>query len=207
MTLIDIAVASRHDVAGRDLAATMVEQLGQFSEAYPHDDDVIRWLTQQASIVAAAPRVPLVLQHGDPGAWNLLQRDPGSVTLIDWENADPDGIPIADLAFLLRSAGVVEARQRSRSVDRLTASLHAFIDPRRAAIGSELIRRLARAIDLDPTLIGPLFYHGWVLQAVREAKRLPPHQAASGIFIRSLRRLVVGRAGPELDWLLRGSNR
>jgi hypothetical protein len=200
-TLIDIATASRHDVAGHELAATMDEQLGAFRHAYPRDGDAIRWLTAQLEIVAAASRVPLVLQHGDPGAWNLLQQDLTSVTLIDWENADPDGIPIADLAFLLRSAGVVEARQRTRSVDRLSASMHAFMDPRRVAIGNELIRELTTAIDLDPTLIGPLFYHGWVLQAVREAQRLPPSLAERGIFVRSLRLLVGGWSRPELQRL------
>lgn len=201
-TLLEIAVASRHDVAGHELAATMAEHLAEFRHAYPRDADAARWLAAQVDIIAAASRVPLVLQHGDPGAWNLLQHDPTSVTLIDWENADVHGIPIADLAFLLRSAGVVEARQRSRSVDRLSASMHAFTDLRRVAIGNELIRELATAIDLEPTLIGPLFYHGWVLQAVREAQRLPPQLAERGIFVRSLRRLVVGRSHPQLQRLL-----
>lgn len=201
-TLVDVAMASRHDVTGPELATAMAELLGSFGEVYRNDDVTLRWLDGQLDVIAAASRVPLVLQHGDPGSWNLLRRDASSVALLDWENADPHGIPVADLAFLLRSAGVLEARQHSRSVDRLGASMRAFVDPHLTAVGAELMGNLATAIELPRALIGPLFYHGWVLQALREARRLAPDQAERGIFVRSLRRLVAERSRPELQRLL-----
>lgn len=41
--------------------------------------------------------VPTVLVHGDFAPWNIRELADGSVTLIDWESANRDGLPLHDL--------------------------------------------------------------------------------------------------------------
>jgi aminoglycoside phosphotransferase (APT) family kinase protein len=48
--------------------------------------------------------LPLVLEHGDLGHPNLLRRPDGRLGVLDWERADPSGLPGHDLVFLLAYA-------------------------------------------------------------------------------------------------------
>jgi hypothetical protein len=200
--LLDIAVASRRTIEGGALAEALGDLLKRFTGLHHPDEATLRVLHDGIERIAAAPSVPLVLQHGDPGAWNLLRRTDGGIALLDWENAEPAGLPVADLAFLLRSAGVIAAR-RAGIHDRIGAGSHAFLAPDRVAIAADLMTRLVERIGLDGDLVEPLFYHGWMLQALREATRLPAGGADRGIHARTLAHLAAARARPELGRVLR----
>lgn len=47
--------------------------------------------------------IPGALQHNDPGSWNVVVDGP-SFTLLDWEDAEPEGIPLGDLLYFLADA-------------------------------------------------------------------------------------------------------
>jgi aminoglycoside phosphotransferase len=59
----------------------------------------------ERTLEALAPlrgaRLPLVLEHGDTSHPNLLLRRFGDLAVVDWELADPDGMPGHDLGFFL----------------------------------------------------------------------------------------------------------
>ena len=50
--------------------------------------------------------LPLVLEHGDLGHPNLLGQPDGRLGVLDWERADPAGLPGHDLFFFLAYAAV-----------------------------------------------------------------------------------------------------
>jgi hypothetical protein len=47
--------------------------------------------------------LPLVVQHNDPGTWNFIV-DGAEFTLLDWEDAEEHGFPLADLWYFLADA-------------------------------------------------------------------------------------------------------
>lgn len=65
-----------------------------------------------AEVLEQLERVPLpvVFEHGDLGHPNLLVRD-GALGAVDWERAQPDGLPLHDLVFLV--AYLTESIERS----------------------------------------------------------------------------------------------
>jgi Phosphotransferase enzyme family len=72
-------------------------------------------LTLERSEALLDARMPLVFEHGDLCHPNLLLRADGRVGVVDWERAEPDGLPTSDLFFFLAYAadagrqGVVDA--------------------------------------------------------------------------------------------------
>ncbi|MET0553697.1 MAG: phosphotransferase [Vicinamibacteria bacterium] len=68
-------------------------------------------------------RPPCVLEHGDLGIYNLRRTGPrGAFAVIDWGSSDLDGLPGADLAYLLASCGAPRgqaARLLARYLDAI----------------------------------------------------------------------------------------
>jgi hypothetical protein len=72
------------------------------------------------SLVDELPPVAGVLQHNDPGSWNIVVSRT-SFTVVDWESARRNGLPLWDLAYFLGDA-LTELASPSRR-DRYAASL------------------------------------------------------------------------------------
>jgi aminoglycoside phosphotransferase len=60
--------------------------------------------TLQSAAALREADLPLVLEHGDLGHPNLLRQPDGRLGVLDWERADPAGLPGHDLFFLLAYA-------------------------------------------------------------------------------------------------------
>jgi aminoglycoside phosphotransferase (APT) family kinase protein len=141
--------------------------------------------------------VPVVFQHGDPGSWNALLRPDGGVAFLDWENFEPEGIPLWDLFYLVRSV-VADGRAGPlrRIVDRATGGRRVAIARRYRAVREhdpvvrDAVARYCQTIGLEPELVGPLERLGWAYQALKEATRLPLGRGAHGAsqaMLRSMR--------------------
>ena len=112
---------------------------------------------------------PVVLQHGDPGPWNLLATDGGGVAFLDWEAAEPNGLPLWDLFYFLRSYGVGASRAAGRRNPTASFAEH-YLEP--SPLGDVLVETIAAAradVGLDPALVEPLFYTCWMHRALKEA--------------------------------------
>jgi hypothetical protein len=83
--LIDVEVATRSQGAGPDI------------EHLASEWDV------GAEELRLPDGIPRVLQHNDPGTWNVVV-DGSDFTLLDWEDAEPDGLPLGDLWYFLGDA-------------------------------------------------------------------------------------------------------
>lgn len=76
--------------------------------------------------------MPLVLQHGDYGLYNIFVSHNGEQLegVIDWDSASFDGLPLLDLTILLLMAPGHAERSLADSYPRLLASLVADADNR-----------------------------------------------------------------------------
>jgi aminoglycoside phosphotransferase (APT) family kinase protein len=101
-------------------------------------------LTLEQSQQLADAGLPLVFEHGDLCHPNLLVRDDGSVGVLDWERAQPAGLPAFDLFFFLAYA----ADAGRHRVDE------AFFGRRPWAW--EIAERYAERLGIDRALLPPL---------------------------------------------------
>jgi len=102
--------------------------------------------------------VPLVMEHGDFSAPNILQDENGRAGVVDWELAEPQGLPAADLFFFLTY--IAFARQNARkNADYLKAFQQAFFGPK--AWAWPHVARYREQLNLAPEIMAPLFVATW----------------------------------------------
>lgn len=104
--------------------------------------------------------VPTVLEHGDLAPPNLLRLRDGGLGVVDWEVADPAGLPLGDLLFF--AAFLVDHRAAGHA-----PSGPAALPP---ALGA-LIGRQAAHLGVDPALIPALRLAMWARWADRQLAR------------------------------------
>jgi len=51
--------------------------------------------------------LPAACEHRDCSPWNLIVAEAGDLSLLDWESAEPDGLPAMDLVYFLANAAFV----------------------------------------------------------------------------------------------------
>ncbi len=179
---VDLSAASCSDAA-QDLATL----LKRYVEIYRPQDHHRRALERQLeSLAAANERFPAVFQHGDPGTWNILIDPSGRAGFLDWESADPRGMPLWDLLYFLRSF-CVEAGRRTGNRDALAAFADSFL--LRSKLQSFVTSALAHycsAISLPASLLEPIFYSCWMHRSLKEATRLKKGALPSGHYTRLL---------------------
>jgi Phosphotransferase enzyme family len=59
------------------------------------------------ALLDGLPDLPLVPEHRDCSPWNVVLTAGGKPALLDWESADPHGLPGLDLAYFLANAAFV----------------------------------------------------------------------------------------------------
>jgi hypothetical protein len=128
-----------------------------------------RVLTDAVAALCDAQDLPLVLEHGDLGVWNVLVRLDGRPAVLDWEAGVPRGMPMWDLLYLLRSYAASSTRA---GADRARAVLDLLEG--RPPLGDSFIgatAQYASALRLDPSLLVPLLLTCWMHRAQKEASR------------------------------------
>jgi hypothetical protein len=174
----------------------------RFAEIYPLAKDHVAFLVAQAGAVAeAGATVPLVFQHGDPGPWNLLVTIDGRPAFLDWEAAEPRGMPLWDLFHFFRSFGVVISKA-ARQNDPLQSFREQILAD--SALSRLLVEKTARACSdsgLAGKLVEPLFYLSWMHRALKEASRLRQDELGAGRYLNVLRLAIEERDSPGLSRL------
>jgi thiamine kinase-like enzyme len=159
----------------------------RFIEIYRVTPEQHTFLKNQIAIIGRSQEAfPLVFQHGDPGTWNVMATPTGQAVFLDWEAAEPQGMPLWDLFYFMRSYAVWAAR-----LGGVRSSLQGFT--RQLLTGSELSQLLIQAThrycqrtDLPHHLIEPLFYTCWMHRALKEATRLVPAKLEKGHYVNLL---------------------
>lgn len=194
------ALASSAEVAG-----VMEKLLERFSEIYRPATPNYEFLARQIATIAAVQEAfPLVFQHGDPGSWNAIVTAEDRVTFLDWEAAEPEGMPLWDLFYFQRSYCMVSARKKGVH-DRQAAIRQGFLEAtpfNRQLVGSA--RRYCEEIGLPKTLVEPLFYTCWMHRALKEAASLSAASLDKGHYLNLLRYFIENRHSEALGGLFYG---
>jgi SAM-dependent methyltransferase len=160
----------------------------RFGEIYQLSPDHRTFLTDQIATIAACDEpFPLVFQHGDPGTWNAMATPSGRVAFLDWEAAEPQGMPLWDLFYFLRSYCVGSARAGGVR-DGLAGFAQQFLAETplsRFVLAS--VERYCERTSLPTHLVEPLFHTCWMHRALKEATRLPPASLAGGHYVNLMR--------------------
>jgi hypothetical protein len=181
------------------IAARLEALLARFTELYRVDPVHGEFLADQVAAIARSEAgLPLVFQHGDPGPWNLLVTRDGRPAFLDWEAADPEGLPLWDIFHFLRSFGLAISRRAGRSdpIRSFTEQVLADSDLNRLIV--QATTRFCAATPLRPELVEPLFYLCWMHRALKEVPRLHPARLDTGRYVNVLRRAINQRDAPGL---------
>lgn len=145
----------------RDWFERLVEQpLHQFKALLPQAAEEARLVDQTLALIRPLREhtMLLAMEHGDFSSPNILQDANGRVGVVDWELAEPKGLPVADLFFFLTY--VAFARQNARkNADYLKAFQQAFFGPK--AWAGSYVTRYRERLNLAPEMLAPLFVVTW----------------------------------------------
>jgi aminoglycoside phosphotransferase (APT) family kinase protein len=103
-------------------------------------------------------RLPLVFEHGDLSHPNILLTDVRDVAVLDWESAEPAGLPLCDLVFALTYIAVARRPRWSRQTE-----VEAFADAfwGRSAWARPYLRRYADGLGVPSAAIDALVLLTW----------------------------------------------
>jgi hypothetical protein len=114
--------------------------------------------TQELVAPLAGLELPLVFEHGDLSHPNVMSLGNGRVGVVDWELADPCGLPAYDLFFFLTYAAFALKNARTNN-DYVSAFQAAFFG--RSAWAQPYVVDYAEQLGLPRTALTPLFALCW----------------------------------------------
>jgi len=93
-----------------------------------------------ATVLDGLGELPLAIEHRDCSPWNVLVTSAGEPVLLDWESAEPQGLPGLDLVYFLANCAFVldkalESGRTRESYARLLDPSTAYGDVAARAIG------------------------------------------------------------------------
>ena len=202
--LVELGAATANSSAvAPHLVAKGLEALFQrFTQIYrlapAHRDFLVG---QLATIARSDAAFPLVFQHGDPGTWNVLVTPSGRAAFLDWEAAEPEGMPLWDLFYFIRSHGVWVSRTSGERDSLRGFSQHFLARSALSPILIEVTQRYCDQTGLSRDLVEPLFYTCWMHRALKEATRLTSSRLERGPYVSLLRLCIDQREAPTLQRL------
>lgn len=197
--LTELGAATATPVPAGVVADALLSLLDRYERAYRPTSGELAGLRQRFETVRRIPEpIPAVLQHGDPGIWNLLIDATGRTVFLDWEAAEPDGLPLWDLLYLVRSYAVATSR-RAGVRDRLEAASRHLLDA--SPLGEriiDLVQGYGARVGLPTAAVEALIYGCWVHRSLKESTRMAPERLADGQFVRLIRRMLAQPDAPTL---------
>jgi len=147
--------------AGPDWFERLVERpLRYFEDVFPLSAEERRMLEQTWELVAPLREasLPLVFEHGDLSHPNVMLLKDGAPGVVDWELAEPHGLPAYDLFFFLTYAAF--ALHNARSNGKYLPAFHAAFFSH-GAWARPYVRGYAEQLQLPPHTLTPLFVLSW----------------------------------------------
>jgi hypothetical protein len=202
-SLTELASRSRHDASSDELVELFGQIVEAYASAYAIPNAERQFLDQCVAAAGRAGGVPLVLQHGDPGIWNVMIDSAGRVTLLDWEAGEVDGLPLWDLfhfagTYAHLDLGSLVPRSRLSRFGR-----HVFANsPLQSALVAA-VRTYIDELQLPAALVEPLFVMGFVHRAWKQSFRLSTAARARGYYRRVVALTLASRDAAGYRRLLR----
>ena len=155
--------------------------------------------TRERTASLHASHVPLVCEHGDVSHPNLLLTADG-VGVLDWETAEPAGLPACDLFFFLTFIALAQRRWWWRQ-SHTAAFDQAFFGP--SAWARPYVERYAAALGLSASALLPLFLATWprylagLVDRLGERGTSSADRGATAAWLRSNRYYALWRRAME----------
>jgi hypothetical protein len=173
--LIDLALrasapGSRPDWRVRILGPALATFEADFGEALDRDGLAL----MRAALERAGP-LPAVPEQRDCAPWNLLLGPDDGLILLDWESAEPDGVPALDLLYFLAYLSfTLDGVPFQEASPALRASYRRSLDAATAtgAIRAECLAHYAARLGLDMAVLAGLAPLAWAIHARSDHRRL-----------------------------------
>jgi hypothetical protein len=179
-------------LAPADLERHLLRPAAALGEHVPNGRRYTSWLEQRCE-AADNGSMPLVAVHNDLTMWNVALTGDARVGVVDWEAAQPSGLPLGDFAY-----AVVDAVAATRGYrDRLWAFEQCFAPAgAHTATVARLRARLCDALGLSRDQAELCFHAVWLRQTV-DPRRLERASDRKD-FLHILARVADDAIGPRL---------
>ncbi len=139
------------------------------------DPALVRGTVERLRSLGALPVVP---EHRDFAPWNLLVSEGGQLGVLDWESAEPDGLPFLDLVYFL--AYLAFDLENAITSRRPVETYRSLLDARTTVggVARECMSRYAAACALRDADLPALRLLTWLLHATSDARALEPAPAS-----------------------------
>jgi Phosphotransferase enzyme family len=127
--------------------------------------DAIRHARRLLDDLGDMPQVP---EHRDCSPWNVVMTGSGSPALLDWESAEPRGLPALDLFYFLANAAFVldKALESGNTRD----SYASLLDPRTeyGRVAAACLDQYSERLGLDRSTLSRLRLLSWIVHCRSE---------------------------------------
>lgn len=114
--------------------------------------------------------LPLTWEHRDLGPWNVVLDADGSPGVIDWEDAEPLGLPLLDLVYFLVTCSLLieGALDDTGDSERIVAGYRRLLDPQTAhgEIAATCLAEYRERLGVGEADLGRLRLLCWIVQAL-----------------------------------------
>jgi hypothetical protein len=181
-----------------DVSDALLRLFDTFTSIYDLPVEHSEYLRRQiVSISESEQGFPVVFGHGDAGVWNVTVESDGRSQFLDWEAADPRGMPLWDLFYFINSFSNWVSRKKTGSMDNIANFRSNLLQ--QGPFNDLLVsatRRYCDSIGLHESLVAPMFLTCWMHRALRQATWAEVLQ--EGHFVRLLRLCIEERRSPGL---------
>ena len=141
--------------------------------------EVLPFWGASAAVAEGLERVPASFQHNDMGEDNLIVGRAGFVA-VDWEWAQPHGLPLGDLLFF--ACHVLRLFEGALLEEERDPHFEALVTGRAPSspVLFRWMRRIADAVGISSDAVGPLATLSWLDHAWLSARERRKAEAASG---------------------------
>ena len=166
--IIDLGARTvRQSAPGETLLA--MEQLAEDLIDIYRPPGGAREAVRNAASLLGTFELPAVFMHGDLGVWNMLCVNDDIVGVLDWENADPEGVPMWDMFVYARTLGVFLADASGRRYGPSVFTDQFLRESKSRGSLMSYIDEYRRRVEVPARAVDSLFVMCWAQQAVREA--------------------------------------
>ncbi|MFO7321156.1 MAG: phosphotransferase [Chloroflexota bacterium] len=154
--------------------------LRRFAAVFPltRDERMLLERTWELTLPLTQTPLPVFMEHGDLSHPNIVWRRDGRIGVIDWELADPNGLPAQDLFFFLTYAGFASA-DAGNTGDYTGAFRQTFFGA--GAWALPLVEAYASAVGLSSPQLTALFVACWARYVVGLLDRLEDVPASGDV--------------------------
>lgn len=142
---------------------------------------------QARSLLKTLDVLPTAIEHRDFSPWNVHVREDGGLAVLDWESAEPSGLPCLDLIYFLTYLAFFRTRamKTGRYLEAYRESQSEHTETGRVSLAC--LDRYTRALSISRDAVRPLRLLTWTIHACSEHGRLvadhgaaPPRDALAG---------------------------